>query len=369
MRTERDLRAVLAAREELAPQPDDVLAGVPHAAAGHRRRVAGAVAVAAAAVAAAVVVAVPVVLLQDSGGTGVQVAQPAATTPPDVAGTGPAGPPESPVPVGSPEAFDFTIADQTVAGFEVVPTFVTYDYQEAEILLPGEELPSVWEYSDEEYPPLRRLTVYDPGANAGETYLRPGEHRERVRVNGTPGWYTTADGVSVLEWEYVPDGAAKIYSRGEPPLSQQTALALAEGITFVDPYPATLPYRLDYLPGDLEPVWVLQRSGRAGEAVSRTTLSGDGPPYGIEILASAGGQSWPSDWPAPTSTTIAGRPAQCVELSDGSRCAVDAGGFTVDIGFGALTPDELARLVDGMTFATWDDRDTWYEVDAALPDR
>jgi hypothetical protein len=359
MRTEQHLRAVLAAREHLAPEPDPVLAGARRLAARRRRhRTAGAAAAAALTVVAGVTV--PVAVHQAGPGPAGSVLPAAA---PSDAPASPAPPPD----LSQPRPpYAFTLLAGAAAGFEIQPVALSAEYQLAEIRWRGD-------------PPARLgLVVYQPGSTTRVRGEVPGwdvtPDPRPARVNGAPGWYSTDGYAGALRWEYTPGGWAVVGSASDPPLGERTLRRLAESVRFGEPYQVRLPYRLDYLPADLRPFHVLLDTYRPGafRSVARLESVDEDAPRVVDITIAedpeANGpdrhlqRSW--DW---RSTTIAGRPAQCADLVDGRRCRIEFDGLTVSIGSGGLAGDELVRIVAGLRFASWSDPATWYDLDTALP--
>ncbi len=353
MRTEQDLRAALGVRENLAPAPDTVLADVRQIAAQHRRRRATGTAAAVILVVAAVI-AVPVLLVQgrptDPG--------PAPLPNPPVGAATPS-PTAAPVDPGAARPpFAFTIAPVSIGGFEVRPSSVSPDQQGAIIMAAGGT------------GPVADLVVYSPGSPAVPVPYPP--HAEPVQVDGAPGWYNASE--SALGWEYAPEAFAVISRHDEAPLAKDILLELAEGVRFVEPYAAKVPYRLDYLPDDLTPFNVAQSTGPASEYQSVVQLesrNADRPRVmDITIVESrpTGNSPWYgyADWDW-NPVTIAGRSGRCADLVDGRRCEIDFGEFIFSVGSGNLVPDELDRLVGGMRFATVGDPATWYDITTAIP--
>ncbi len=343
MRTEADLRAALATREDLAPDPHLLLPGVRQLVMRRRRRrSAGAVVAATAAV--AVVAALPVVVRGSSAGPG---GQSAPSESPPVSVTPALGAPRPP--------FSFTIRQSAVAGFLIHPIAVNADLQIAHILQADQ--------------PQHRasLYVYRPGTNvrAGwDVSLEP----VPVLVNGAPAWYSASDGRSAIRWEYAPGGWAVILTEAGPAIGRQTLVSLAEGVRYAAPYQAKVPYRLGYLPAGLAPFHVVQDThdpAQPRSAVQFETAETAPHPRILDITIIDGSPSARPGWRP--NTTVAGRPTQCTDLIDGRRCSVDFSDLTVDVGSGTLEHTELDRMVTTMTFATWHDPATWYDVSAAIP--
>jgi hypothetical protein len=347
MRTEEDLRAALAAREDLAPDATEVLSAARR---GVRRGRRVAVTLAAtAAVAAAVVVAVPLTAAwRTPAGPGPDGAGPATTVSP---GTETPAPPS-----GRRPPFAFTLQRVTVAGFTVEPVAVGTGTQIAAIRPASGSAPPA------------TLYVYDP-----DSPELPGSKAEgqlnKVMVNGAPAWAATDATASTLRWEYLPGAWAVITSEPGPVLSQQTLVALAQGVRYTAAYQVKVPYRLGFVPAGFAPFHVVQRAGEMSVVQLEERRPDGGRAMDISVLDGprAAGPERPAGW-QPTET-IAGRPAVCTSLIDGRRCAVDLGEFTVDIGAGELENATVERIVAGMTFATWRDPSTWYDLDRALPAR
>jgi hypothetical protein len=345
MRTEEDLRALFAAREDLAPDQHRVLEGTREAVARRRRRrTVGAAAAAAIVVAASVPVAARLWSGPTGQGTTIpEVAAPAAST----ASSQPAGP----APNGPRPPFAFTIRPSSTAGFEIQPTAVNPDLQIATIRAAGQTQTRA------------ELYVYRPG-----TDHRAGWDLSRdpvpVQVNGAPAWYSTHDTRSAIRWEHAPGGWAVINTSGSA-MPQQTLISLAQAVQFTTPYLAKVPYRLSYLPAGFKPFHVAQGTPTARTVVQFQAQGGNAGVMDIAILD--GSPSKRPGWRA--DLTMAGRPAQCTDLVDGYRCAVDFGEFTVDVGSGTVPRAEIAKVVAGMSFAVWRDPATWYDIDTAVPGR
>ncbi|GAA4457947.1 hypothetical protein [Phytohabitans houttuyneae] len=342
MRTEEDLRAALVEREVLAPDRDRVLERARRTAVRRRRRhTAGA----AAATAAVMAAGLPVAVHQWSGGPDRQ--DPVRTVTAPVAGTA-ATPSSAPVPSGPRPPFAFTLRPGPIAGFTLQPMGVNADVQIAAIRPAGEG------------PARAQLFVHRADTKSRAAW-DVSDSPARVRVNGKPAWYSVKGAASAIRWEHAPGGWAVIETSG-PPLPQQTLVSLAEAVRFTAPYEVTVPYRLSYLPAGYRPFHVVQASPAA---LSVVQLERDGGAMDITVLDGppSGRPGWRPD------RTIAGRPAQCTDLVDGRRCAVDFGTFTVDVGSGTVSRAEMARVVAGMSFADVRDPATWHELDAALPAR
>jgi hypothetical protein len=350
MRTEQDLRRVLAQRDELVPDADAVMTGVRRVAARRRRRrAAGAIIGAASAV----------VLVATLGGTlsalrsspRLVQASPSVTTPAAV--------PSSPndVPSAPRPPFAFTVAAGTAAGFEFVPQSVSADQQGVLIFTAGDDVP------------VATLFVYPPGTDRTEVWdggSEPPTRSTPVTVNGAPGFYSANADVSGLSWQYARDSWAFI--GGDPshgPMAQERMVNLAEAVRFVAPYQARVPYRLTYLPTDLVPFNVVQEIRGPGARRSVVQLESRDQNHQRIVDITIDDRFSPFDTPV-THTTIGGYPAVCTQLVDGRRCAVHIKGLVVDLG-GGFTPTERERLVAGMRFAVWTDARTWAEVSAVFP--
>jgi hypothetical protein len=349
MRTEEDLRSLFAAREDLAPDQHQVLEGARQAVARRRRRRSAGAAAAAAAV---VAVALPVTVRGLSAAPGADATPPEASVP--VAGAT-SSTPAARVPSGPRPPFAFTILPGSAAGYEIRPVAVNPDLQIAAIRGRGKA--------------QIELLVYRPGA---ESRAMNGwdvtEDPVRVAVDRTPALYSARDGASAIRWEYAPGGWAVISATSSPVVPKETLIALAEAVRFSAPYPAKVPYRLSYLPAGFKPfhfTWGAEGAGAPRPVVQFEDGAGHQGVMDIAIHDGAAGSrpEWRAD------RTMAGRPADCTDLVDGRRCAVDFGSFTVDVGTGGLTDAVLERVVAGMRFADWDDPATWYDLDTAMPGR
>ncbi|MEH1125684.1 hypothetical protein [Micromonospora sp. CPCC 206061] len=347
MRTEEDLRAMFAAREELAPDQHLVLEGTRQVVARRRRRrTVGAAAAAAVVVAAAL----PVAARQWSGPSGQGTPIPGVGAP---AGSTASSEPAGQVPSGPRPPFAFTIRPSSIAGFEIQPTAVNPDLQIASVRGVGQTQTQA------------ELYVYRPGTNH-----RAGWDLSRdpvpVQVNGAPAWYSVQDTRSAIRWQHTPGGWAVINTSGSA-MPKQTLIGLAQAVQFTTPYPAKVPYRLSYLPAGFKPFQVAQ--GIPGAATARTAVQfqAQGGNAVMDIAVLDGSPSGRPGWRA--DLTMAGRPAQCTGHVDGHRCAVDFGAFTVDVGSRTVPRTEIAEVVAGMSFADWRDPGTWYDIDTAIPSR
>ena len=328
MRTEEDLRAALAARERLAPAPQAVVRGVRRRATRRRRvRTVGVLATATLAVTAAAVV--PALLLRPG-----PAASPATGSPTDAHAA------------DRPD-FSFTVAVGAVAGLELRPESVDA-WTQVVTLRPadGDRLTAT-------------LVLYRPGQGLGGAEHSDGWGRKvrfpdpaqapNAEVNGAPAWFDSDARWSGLTWQYASDAYAGLETNAGP-LPRQTLVQIAEAVRFVDPYPARVPYRLDYLPAGLRPYLVIQPTnyysyvGFVGGG--RPTIDprqdptdddGDGavPARTPDITVTDDPPDLNEYWfTEPTGTwepiTIAGRPALCSL----SRCNIDYGEYLVSMGRG-----------------------------------
>jgi hypothetical protein len=356
MRTEEDLRAALATRERLAPAPEAVLSGIRRRAARRRRaRTIGVLATATLAVTAAAMT--PALLLRPE-------------------------PSASPAPGSTTDAhavdrpdLSFTVAAGSVAGFELRPESVNSYIQTV----------AVRPVDDDRL--VMTLVLYRPGQGLGgaehsdgwgEAVRFPDPAREpNAQVNGGPAWFDSDTRWSGLTWRYAPDAYAGLETNAGP-LPRQTLVTIAEAVRFVDPYPARVPYRLDYLPADVVPRDVVQHHPRYYSYVGLFSVERARdmwrdnmwrmprtPDITVTDDPPALNEHWFTD---PTGTweptTIAGRPAQC----SSSRCHIDYGDYLVSIGTG-FSRSELEQIVAGLHLADPADPATWFAIDEALPGR
>ncbi|MBX6749642.1 MAG: hypothetical protein IRY85_08210 [Micromonosporaceae bacterium] len=360
MRTEEDLRAALASRERLAPAPETVVSGIRRRAARRRRvRTVGVLATATLAVTAAAVV--PAVLLRPGPAT-----FPATSSPVDAHAA------------DRPD-FSFTVAAGQVAGFELRPESVDASTQTVTIRpADGDRLTAT-------------LVLYRPGQGLGGAEHSDGwglsvrfpdpAQAPNAQVNGGPAWFDSDARWSGLTWQYAPDAYAGLETNAGP-LSRQTLVQIAEAVRFVDPYPARVPYRLDYLPAGLRPYLVIQPAtkyysyvgfvGRGRPTIDpRKDLTPDydgiAPAITPDIAVTDDPPALNEHWfTEPTGTweptTVAGRPAQCSL----SRCNIDYGEYLVSIGTG-FTRTELEQIVAGLQFADPANPGTWFAIDEAIP--
>ena len=235
------------------------------------------------------------------------------------------------------------------------------------------------------------LVLYRPGQGLGGAEHSDGWGRKvrfpdpaqapNAEVNGAPAWFDSDARWSGLTWQYAPDAYAGLETNAGP-LPRQTLVQIAEAVRFVDPYPARVPYRLDYLPAGLRPYLVIQPTnyysyvGFVGGG--RPTIDprqdptdddGDGavPARTPDITVTDDPPDLNEYWfTEPTGTwepiTIAGRPALCSL----SRCNIDYGEYLVSIGRG-FTRSEMELIVAGLHLADPADPATWFAIDEAIP--
>ncbi len=355
MRTEDELRAALAVREEQSPSSRAVLDNLgPVAARQRRARLAG---MAGATLAVAAAVATPVLLVGPAGTPDPGPVLPAAqgTVVDEHAGDRP--------------DFFFTVEPGAVTGYGITPGWVNA-YSQVVIVTPsgGSE-------------PVASLTLYRPGVDtrvigvhAGPP-LSPGDGTP-VQVHGSDANFlvgTNSDGAaySVLGWEYVPEGRAELGTlAGATPLTEQEAVALAEALRFVDPYPIRVPVKLDYVPArySLDHVSIGTRASYGalvfGEPAQESVGRFDVWVAGVASMAGLfpSSEAWP--WqPA----TIGGQDGRCADLIDGRRCELTYGDLVVNMAVTDLTADELDAVVAGLTLGDLTDPSTWFGITDAVP--
>jgi hypothetical protein len=348
MRTEEALRAALEARADLAPDPAVVLATARRRAVRRRRRTTGVGAV----VAVALVGAVPVAIGLGTSTRGITgVAGPSSVASPSTGPSSGGSPSASAAPAltGARLPFSFTIAPSFAAGFHILPTGVNADGEMAQVRAVGAAEPQAV------------LSAFPPGSEDGRP--EPPDTGRPVDVNGSAGRVWTGTDVTGIRWDYAPGAKAVIISERPSGLSEDALVAVARGVRFTAPYQVKVPYKLSYLPPATRPYNIVQQSAPGFALASTVQLdSGDGS---LTIAVVDGPAAARKNWHP--NRTIAGHRAQCTDLTDGRRCVLDFGEFTVDFGDGSLQQTEVERIVAGMTFATWRQPSTWYDVSTALP--
>lgn len=352
MRTEPDLRAALASREALAPDADRVLLAVTQ---GRRRRLPAVATIAATAAAMASVVAIvtaPVLLSRSDGQS------PSPTGP---GASAPVGAPAVDEHAADRPALFFSVAAGEVGDYRIRPSMVSDAAQFARIETAG-QLAAV-------------LLLNRPGSDTrivgmfgGNAHGDP-EAAPNTDIGGTPALFSAERGWSGLRWEYAPGATAVLGTAfGSPELPEETLVEIAAAVTFVEPYPLRLPFRLDVVPADLHP-----RNASVGYEGVHATVQWEGEGRALDImlldnppeLADAIFSSYRNwDW---HETTIAGRAARYADLSDGRRCEVQFGSHVIALGCGALTATELEQLVAGITLADPAAPATWFAVNDAIP--
>jgi hypothetical protein len=338
MRTTDDLCFVLAARETLAPESKAVLA-VVHRMATRRRRVrtAAIAATAAATTTAAVVVSAGVVLRPADSRIGTVVGPPASTA----TSTAP------PAPTLPRPPYSLTIESATAAGFAIVPDGVGTGRQTATVTRVGDTAL------------IGHLLVFDPGSAEGERVSRQ-KDSEQVTVHGHPGGYVAADATSSLWWEYAPGAMAEL-SVGET-VAVDAMVEIAEAVRFTAPYPVKLPYRLSYVVEGMKPFNVVQNWENETSVLQ---LEASDLMLVIDITVYAGAPV--GHYPWLRVDPIAGRPTYEVSLVDGTRYAVDIGGYTIDVGSSSVNKAEMVKIIEGLTLVNVEDPAAWVDIVEAVP--
>lgn len=223
--------------------------------------------------------------------------------------------------------------------------------------------------------------------------LRPGSVTQapsgpaNAEVHGEPAWFVDDPSGRLaggLYWEYAPDALAALHMR-PPEIPMATFVAIAENVTFVDPYPARLPYRLDFMPADLRPISL--GSGRNGGRYALVFAndlgdveSEDGHPREVHISI-LDNRPVPTDalrpgyttlpWQPPT--TIGAHRVRCAEAPGGlnfderQMCELEIQGDILIIDAVELSPTELKQLIAGLTLADLAEPTTWFTSTEALP--
>jgi hypothetical protein len=333
MRTETDLRAALWAREDLAPDLVAVRDGARRVAARRRRHRAFGVAAAGAGL-LAVVAAVFVTVGQTSTGTEL-TARPTATADGTAAVAD-----KSTTDTSVRAAYELTLTAVSVEGYTITPDSTGPDQQQATVRHDGAE--------------AGYLAVFRPGSGMVSGLLNPRTSAE-VSIHGRPGIFGSTPNSLAVQWEYAPGGSA--FLAISEPIEQADAVRLAEAVRFQAPYQVRVPYRLSYLPAGFTMSNVVQRP-------DLSVVQLDGPNDVPDITVYPGPATTQFDWQP---TTIAGHAAGCVDLIDGHRCAVDLGGYTVDIGGHTMTREVVKQIVAGMTFANFADPTSWFAFTDAYP--
>jgi hypothetical protein len=366
MRTEDDLRVALAAREQLTPSAGPVLDGLGQAMSRRRYRLLTSSAAAATAVAGAVVTVLAISTLltpaAQQPAAPPPASPPARTSPPRITDVHAADRPD----------FFFTIEPTIVAGYQIRPSGLSPTGQSA-VVAPATG--GDW---------VGAVSLERPGSMDDVPASAPSS-----QVHGEPAWFVADDdhGFGFLYWEYAPDSMAVVSLRyPDAPLSD--FLAIAEGVTFVDPYPAHLPLRLGYLPEDLRPI-----SLNLGQLNAQAVLSigddiGDVEPEAahprevtIQLLdhrPAPGELIWLADENTPwgpwgPTTTIGPHTVRCVEApaglnyDDARACEIEVPGGIVIVQIFELTATEIEQLIAGLIVADPTDPTTWFSSVEALP--
>ncbi len=354
--SEDDLRAGLASRERLVPETESVLAGVARAERrNRRRRVAGLSTAIACAVAVAVVV--PVLLV------GPQQSAPPPTAPSPTPSEG------STIDVHAADRpdFYFTVLPTTVGSYELHPNTV---HAGTNTVHAGSQLVMIVRAGSTTV--VAQLRLHRPGEwQALVAGLPPGEADRPVntQVHGNPASYMTLDRATRLTWDYAPEAVAELVGYDDREhLPESTLVEIAEGVRFTAPYPALVPYRLDYLPADL----VLNSVGRG---FNTQLLSFRGERRFLEITVNRDRIGrWPfyPQWTL-EDAVLGGRPVQCRVATDEDLCLFDYDGLTVAVSCSGVPygeagfRDDFDRIIGGMRLSDLDDPSTWYPVDEAIP--
>jgi hypothetical protein len=355
MRTEPDLRRALASREHLTPDSDAVATAARRIAAQRPRR-------RRMVVVSGVVPATSTIITFEPGDGSI-------TTDPTI-DTGSALPGSTTdAHAGDRPDFFFTVSQGTVsvgsASYEIRPVRTGARSQTFTFVRAGGAQGPQLELT-------RPGSANDFVLPAGAPRLDPGTSAN-ASVHGIPALFAANDARSWVRWQYAPGSYALLLSAyGGPVLSKAELLALAGTVRFVAPYPAKVPYRLDFAPADI-PLENLAVGSNGLLSVAQFIKDSESVPraYDITIATSLSDllafspdyESWP--W---HSTTIAGHSGRCADLVDGRRCDFLLGQGVVSIGTGGLTTAEIGQLLGDLHLAAdLGDQATWFDVDGAIP--
>jgi hypothetical protein len=256
--------------------------------------------------------------------------------------------------------FSFTIAAITVDGYEFRPdeVFTTPPTQFAVVLdaRSGDGVADLVVSA----PTKEGLEV--TGADGSWPFATVGPHETSAQVNGLPAVVSLATRLSSVRWKYAPDAWAVLQTTptpGHDQLDAQTLLRIAADVRFVDPYPIRVPFRLDYLPTDLQPFSL-------SVTPDNVVVQSYGADRTIGINVTDATPRWPGyetwQW---TPATIAGLPARCSDTPDPPQCELTFGDVRILVG--GLTPAERDQVVAGLHLATFGDPSTWFDVVGAIP--
>ncbi|KAA2260912.1 hypothetical protein F0L68_19070 [Solihabitans fulvus] len=358
-RTEDDLRAILAAEQDV-PAAEPVMARVRHGIVRRRRRRMASVAVAAAVV-VGLVATLPWLL---SSSRRAEPAGPHGVAPTTIATSAPSRPPS----VGNTmdgvrptrPAFSFTVQFVDTPELTVKPVGVS----------PAVQWMTVYTSSTS----WADVAVYEPGAFDPSWYLGGyaytlGHGQGFYREEPWPGMPGINQGV--LAWEYRPGAWATVHGESGFPAS---LAKLAEKVSFGQPTPYRVPFQLDHLPEGLRPNYVGQFPGRNGTLVAfdRPGLRADGPdtePLLLGVVATKdGGAAFSLD--AVIGGPIGGRK---LTVENAATTMDSRRGAAVTVGKRDWTADEVhaefERLNAALTMADQTKPDSWPEAAQAIGGR
>lgn len=354
-RTEDDVRAVLLAEEDDAPDAGEALARLNRAMAARRHR---RIAVGATLTAAAVAVAVVVPAVWSAHREAAPVGERSSS------------PTENP-----PVWLDFTV--QPPEGYRLLSREIEAGFRRIGLFHVGTSA-------------TISVSVFDRGIHGAEFEALRTRTESPVDVGGRAGFYTadaTSDGLPVrgrgaLVWEYAPDSWAVVQS-GLPPAATPEpppeVLAVANGTRFGEHRSLRVPYRFGYLPDGLRPVYGAEIESITGtnEAYSHVEyarqpadranrggfvdLDGGRVPSGSGLIVKVE-ERGPSDPRTPDE--LIGRPT----YPGPGTVVVEYVGYRLEIvvahdDLDRYDQPELERIITGMTFApNVADVSTWFDL-------
>ncbi len=229
------------------------------------------------------------------------------------------------------------------------------------------------------------LTVYRPGAYDSTKLVNP----KHVTIGGHPGLQVVGTGevddiyVTTLAWEYSPSAWAVIssYSSRQNSPSTTQIQKLAAGLSDAAPAPATVPFKMSYVPAGyvldevgshamagLNGVAAATDGDYAGAILSKPALpttgltepyggvDGNDPPGSFEIFVTPAANS--NQHPSPGVSCLTGF---CNKWADNGTVDVQVASG------GRLSNAEMTKILNGITLDNVHNDGTWTPVTVAIP--
>jgi len=276
-----------------------------------------------------------------------------------------------PVPVAptvTPYQFGYTSRGYTAGGYRVT----------------APRTADLWGYRTGVYPlngggdAVASLEVYRPGVDPRTAF--PGALVTfAAPVKGRPAYFIKKDGQDILVWEYAAGARAQLWSISPKAMSRERMRTVAEGFAPGAFRPATIPFRVGYVPdgyrlsavtgqpsadgtgfaslGFLPETLAVSRLGQAGpllltDEMKENNTAGE---IGIAAVRLRG-----DDDPGPGKVVCVESEPMCAERAPGGKYLLRVTGRLTSTA-------ELRRILESVRLADMADPGTWTQVTAAVP--